>query len=269
MTTEITLPSELADLVAQKLKAFEEIQVEFETSFLFIVNVHGKQRFPALTVSDVVRYLHALWMTNKRTSLLSVSKSIKTYEGLLCLDLLQHWQQDGDTAQVVAFLYRKLDGVSCVEITRQIHEAEELHLAELQVQRLRHGREVLLNRSMNLTVMLDALFSLSEEALAKSVREACVLYGHLPEQIEQQRAAMQSPLYAYVPHQILAERNMRVMNTLGQAIVTDPADKPSQRAAWIQEPQVEASVWAETVIPGYQSLSQDVPVYLAAQSHNV
>lgn len=254
MATEIT-PSELTDLVAQKLKAFEEIQVEFETSFLFIVNVHGKQRFSELTVSDVVRYLHALWMTNKRTSLLSVSKSIKTYEGIQCLDLLQHWQQEGDTAQVVDFLYHKLDGISCVEITRQIHEAEALHLTEVQVNRLQHGRQVLLNRSMNLMVMLDALFALSDEDLAKSVHEACVLYGHVPGQIEQQRAAMQSPLYAYVPHQLLAERNMRVMNTLGQAIVADPEDEPPQRSILIQEPQVEASVWAETIIPGYQSLS--------------
>jgi hypothetical protein len=251
MVTEIMLP----ELVTQKLKAFEQIQVEFEIGFLFIVNVHGKQRFSSLTVSDVVRYLHALWMTNQRTGLLSVSKSIKIYEGLYCLDLLQRWQQDGDTAQVVDFLYRKLDGVSCVEITRQIHAAKHLHLTAIQVQRLQHGRAILVNRSMNLIVMLDALFSLSEEDLATAVNVACALYGHLPEQIEQQRIAMQSPLYAYVPHQVLAERNMRVMNTLGQAIVADPADQPAQRSAQIQAPQVEASVWAETVLPDYLSLS--------------
>ena len=186
MVTEITLP----ELVTQKLKAFEQIQVEFETSFLFIVNVHGKQRFSSLTVSDVVRYLHALWMTNQRTGLLSVSKSIKIYEGLYCLDLLQRWQQDGDTAQVVDFLYRKLDGVSCVEITRQIHAAKHLHLTAIQVRRLQHGRAILVNRSMNLIVMLDALFSLSEEELATAVNVACALYGHLPEQIEQQRIAV-------------------------------------------------------------------------------
>lgn len=251
MATRINPP----ELVMQKLQAFEQIQVEFEKSFLFIVNVHGKQRFSSFTVSDVVRYLHALWMTNNRTSLLSVSKSIKTYEGLECLDLLQHWQQEGDTARVVEFLYHKLDGVSCVEITRQIHEAEALHLTEIQVQRLQHGREVLLNRSMNLMVMLDALFALSEEDLLRAVQSACILYGHLPEQIAQQRSVVQSPLYAYIPHQILAERNMRVMNTLGQAIIADPVDKPARRSALIQDPQVEASVWAETVIPGYQSLS--------------
>ena len=254
MATEIT-PDELSDLVAQKLKAFEQIQVEFETSFFFIVNVHGKQRFSELSISDVVRYLHALWMTNLRTSLLSVSKSIKTHEGMQCLDLLLHWQQDGATAQVVDFLYHKLDGVSCVEITRQIHEAETLHLTEIQVSRLQHGRQVLLNRSMNLMVMLDALFAVSEEELATAVHEACALYGHLPEQIEQQRTTMQSPLYSYVPHQLLAERNMRVMNMLGQAIMADPEDEPAQRSILIQEPQVEASVWAETIIPGYQSVS--------------
>lgn len=255
MATEITLPSDLTDLVAQKLKAFEEIQAEFETSFVFIVNVHGKQRFSALPVSDVVRYLHALWMTDNRTSLLSVSRSIKTHEGVQCLDLLQHWLQEGDTALVVDFLYHKLDGLSCVEITRQIRAAEILHLTQVQVRRLQHGRQVLLNRSMNLMAMLDALFALSEEELAKSVHEACALYGHLPEQIEQQRSSMQSRLYSYVPHQLLAERNMRVMNMLGQAIMADPEDEPAQRSILIQEPQVEASVWAETVIPNYQSLN--------------
>lgn len=224
-------------LVTQKLKAFEQLQSEFEQCFLFIVDIHGQRRFSSLTVSDVVHYLHALWITDCRTSLLSVSKTIKEYGGLRCLDVLQHWQEDGDTAMVIDFLYRKLDGMPFVGITRQIHEARHLHLAEVQAQRLQRGRAVLLNRGMNLMTMLDGLFSLSEDVLATEVHKSCVLYGHLPEQINQQRIAMQSPLYTYVPHQILAERNMRVMNTLGRQIMAEAAEV------------------MEAIIPGYQELS--------------
>lgn len=100
--------------------------------------------------------------------------------------------------------------------------------------------------------MLDGLFSLSEDVLATEVHKSCILYGHLPEQINQQRIAMQSPLYTYVPHQVLAERNMRVMNTLGRQIMAEAADRPASCLQQIDEAQ--ASAVLEAVIPGYQEL---------------
>ncbi|GCF08110.1 hypothetical protein KDI_16740 [Dictyobacter arantiisoli] len=207
-------------LVAQKLEIFEQLQPEFEQLFLFAEQVQGQQRFATLTVADVVRYLHALWMEECRTSLLSISKTVKEYAGQRCLDLLQHWQINGDTASVVDFLTHKLDMLSLVEITRRMQEARTQQGENGPVQRLVHGQRVMLNRSMNLLLMLDAIFSLSPQELTKSVHAACQRYGHLPEQIEQQRAAMQSPLYAYMPHQILAERNILLMNTLGRQITS-------------------------------------------------
>jgi len=42
-----------------------------------------------------------LWICECKTSLLSVSKTVKEYEGAVCLQLLRRWQEEEDTADVV------------------------------------------------------------------------------------------------------------------------------------------------------------------------
>ncbi|GLV56591.1 hypothetical protein KDH_34300 [Dictyobacter sp. S3.2.2.5] len=243
------------ELVVQKMAAFEQLQPEFERSFLFVEQVQGHQRFDSLSVADVVRYLHALWISECKTSLLSIPRTVKEYDGLFCLNLLQNWQEKGDVAAVVAFLYRKLDMLPIVEITRQIQEARRADTAEAQIQRLIYGRKVMLNRQNNLTRMLDALFALSPEELSRQVQQACAEYGHRSDQIEQQRADMQGPLYTFVPHQVLAERNMLVMNTLGRQTMDRPSNPAAQRTSPVQQSHTNPQPLAETVIPNYQDMT--------------
>src|ERR1700693_1373478 len=119
-------------LVKQKLEAFERLQL-----------------------AETVHYFLALWICECKDLLLSVYKSSARYEGRNCLDLLRQCQ-DGETAAVVAFLQRKLDGLPFADFTRQIQEATTLHLAH---EGLVHGRFVLLNQGMNLMQALDAIFS--------------------------------------------------------------------------------------------------------------
>lgn len=245
---------ETQTIVEQKLAAFNRLQPEFEACFQFIEDVHGQKRFPVFSVADIVYYLHALWIGECKTLLLSVSKTVKEYEGRLCLDLLQNWQQEGDTADVVVFLQRKLDMLPLADITRQIHEATHVHGKDDLSQRLLHGRTIMLNRGINLMTMLDTLFSLPEEELAQAIHKACEQYHHLPAQITQQLAEMDTPLYAFVPHQSLAQRNMTVMNKLGVNVIQRPADLPGQRSWRVMEPTEPLSPFAEQVVPGYQEL---------------
>ncbi|GCE16891.1 hypothetical protein [Dictyobacter kobayashii] len=247
--------TDLPDLVVQKLAAFDQLQPEFERCFLFVEHIQGRQRFNSLSVADVVRYLHALWVSECKTSLLSISRTVKEYDGLFCLNLLQRWQEDEDVAAVVSFLYRKLDMLPIADITRQIQEAHRAGTRAEQIQRLVYGRQVMLTRQSNLIQMLDALFSLSPEELSHQVQQACASYGHLPAQIEQQRAAMQGPLYAFAPHQVLAERNMLVMNTLARQTVDRPANPSAQRTSPVQQSETYPQPLAETVIPNYQDMT--------------
>jgi hypothetical protein len=185
--------------------------------------------------------------------LLSIYKNITRYEGHYCLELLRLWQEE-DTASVVAFLHRKLDMQPLAEITRQFHEARRLHNDDGLANRLMHGRKVLLDRGMNLMQALDAIFRLAEEELFKEVRAACEQYGHLPEQIEQQQKEMNSPLYAYVPNQVLAQRNMTVMNKLGVNVTFRPSDLPGRRSWRVVTPTEPLSPYAEHIVVGYQEL---------------
>ncbi|GER86169.1 hypothetical protein KDW_03310 [Dictyobacter vulcani] len=251
MTTGIERP----ELVEQKLTAFEQLQPEFERSFLFIEAIHGQERLEHLTVDDVVQYLHALWVGECKTSLLSIARSVKEYDGLQCLQLLQDWQEHGDLAGVVSFLYRKLNLLPIADITRQIQEAQQAGTSEKQLQRLLHGRQVLLNRGMNFLQMLDALSSLTPDELSRQVQSACQRYGHQPEQIQQQRAAMQSPLYTFVPHQILAERNMLVMNNLIRRIMVLPTDQPSKPVDHVSGRVEPAAPFAESLISPYMDMT--------------
>ena len=240
-------------LVQLKIDAFEHLQPEFEASFQFVQDVHGQRRFPSFPVSDSVRYLHALWICECKGRLLSVPKTVKEYEGKHCLELLRLWQQ-GDTASVVNFLQHKLDMLPLGQITQQYSEAYHLQRDDGLAQRLAHGRRILLNRGFNLMQALDAIFMLSEDALSGEVSAACERYGHLPEQIERQLEEMNSALYSYVPNQVLAQRNMMVMNALGINVTFRPSDLPGLRSWRVLPPTEPLSPYAEHVVEGYQEL---------------
>ena len=241
-------------LVQLKIDAFERLQPEFEASFQFVQDVHGQKRFPLFPVSDLVRYLHALWICECKGRLLSVQKTVKEYEGRRCLELLRQWQQ-GDTASVLSFLQHKLDMLPLAQITQQYSEARQLQSDDGLAQRLAYGRLIMLNRGVNLMQALDAIFVLSDDALSGEVSEACKCYGHLPEQIEQQLEEMKAPLYSYVPNQALAQRNMMVMNMLGINGTLRPSDLPGQRS-WRVLPSTEPlSPYADQVVEGYQELT--------------
>src|SRR6266849_7736449 len=191
------------ELIKQKLEAFERLQDEFEASFHFVQDVHGQKRFASFPVVESVRYLHSLWVCECKDRLLSIYKNIKRYEGQYCLELLGVWQE-GDNTDVVAFLQRKLDMLPFADLTRQYHEALQRGGEFGLARRLAHGRLILLNRGMNLMHALDAIFALPEDQLVKEVHVACERYGNQPSQIERQLTEMESPLYAYVPPQVLA-----------------------------------------------------------------
>ncbi len=249
----VTTPA--AEILAkQKLEAFEQLRPEFESSFHFVQEVHGQWRFSTFPVMESVHYLHALWVCECKDRLLSIYKNIKRFEGRYCLDLLQRWQA-GETADVIAFLHGKLDGFPFVELTHQIMEAKTARSAnDGLVRRLVHGRVTLLNRSMNLMQALDAIFVLSEDDLRNEVQGACAQYGHSPSQIEQQLAEMEDPLYSYVPHQLLAQRNMLVMNKLGMNVMTLPTDRPGERSWKVAAPKEPMPSYAVNMIEGYQEL---------------
>jgi hypothetical protein len=241
-------------LAEQKLAAFEQLQPEFEASFRFVQEVHGQRRFAAFPVAETVSYLHALWVCERKDRLLSIYKNIVRYEGQHCLSLLQRWQA-GETAAVVAFLQRKLDVLPFADLMHQIQEAKTArHSGDGLLRRLVYGRLVLLNRAMYLLQALDGIFALPEENLMREVRVACVSSGHAPSQIEQQLAEVENPLSCYAPHQLLAQRNMLVMNTLGISVMTLPTDLPGERSWKVVAPTEPRCPFAESVIQGYQEL---------------
>lgn len=250
MTTAPTM----IELVNKKLQAFEQLEAEFEASFLFVQNVHGQQRFSSFPIAESVHYLHALWVCECKDRLLSIYKNIARYEGSYCLELLRLWQE-GDSASVVAFLHRKLDMLPFGDLTRQIQEAKDRHKGDGLAQRLIDGRHVLFNRGMNLMQALDSIFALSEDDLVREVQVACDQYGHHPNQIKRQLAEMDTPLYSYVPHQVLAQCNMVVMNKMGVGVMTRPSDSPGQRSWRVVESTEPLAPYAEHVIAGYVELT--------------
>ena len=241
-------------LVKQKLATFERLQPAFEASFRFIQEVHGQRRFATFPVAETVHNLHALWICECKDRLLSVTRSSARYEGRYCLDLLRYWQE-GESAAVVAFLQRKLDGLPFADLTRRIQEATPLrHAGEGPVRRLAHGRLVLLNREMNLIQAVDAIFALPENDLVWEVHVACAHFGHHPSQIEQQLAQVEEPLSSYAPHQFLAQRNMLVMNKLRMNVMMMSTDLPGERSWNIVAPTNPWRPFAEHVIAGYREL---------------
>ena len=101
---------------------------------------------------------------------------------------------------------------------------------------------------------LDAIFTLSEDGLKNELWDACAQYGHIPSQIELQLGEMEDPLYSYVPHRLLAQRNMQVMNKLGMNVMTLPTDRPGERSSKVAPPTEPMSPFAEHTIEGYLEL---------------
>lgn len=245
-------------LAQQKLAAFEQLQPEFEASFHFVQEVHGQRRFATFSVAETVYYLHALWVCERKDRLLSIYKNIVRYEGQHCLHLLQRWQE-GETNAVVAFLQRKLEALPFADIMHQIQEAKTArHAGDGLQRRLLHGRMILLNREMNLLQALDSIFAPPEDKLIQEVQIACTHYGHTPGQIEQQLTETEDPLASYAPHQLLAQRNMLVMNTLGINVMILPTDLPGERSWKVVAPTEPLRPFAESVIRGYQELVSPV-----------
>ena len=163
---------------------------------------------------------------------------------------MRSWQE-GETAAVVAFLQRKLDGLPFADLTRQIQEATTLQLAH---EGLVHGRFVLLNRRMNLMQALDAIFSVQEDDLIHEMQGACAHFGHHPSQVEQQLAQVEDPLSSYIPHQLLAQRNMQMMNKLGIQVLTLRTNLPGERSWTVVAPTNRLRPFAEHMIRGYLEL---------------
>ena len=250
MVEERALPA----LIAEKLAAFDGIEPEFEASFQYVQDVQGQRRFPTFPIAATVRYLHALWVCERKDQLLSVPRTIQRYEGRRCLELLRQWH-GGESADVVAFLQRRLDGLPFAEITRQLEAARSQQSASGLAQRLRRGRIVLLNRSFNLHQAFDPLFTLPETELVAEVRAACAEYGHTPVQIEAQLEDLGSRVYAYVRHPALAQRNMVVMDRLGVRVTADASDRPDRRPWKVAQPTGLSGPLAEQVIDGYVPLT--------------
>src|SRR2546426_9656341 len=204
MTTHPTIANPVTpDIVKQKLAAFEHLQLEFEVCFQYVQDMHGQRRFTSLSIAEIVRYLHALWVCECKDRLLSIPTTITRYEGRHCLTLLHRWQE-GDSADVVAFLQRKLDMLPFADLTRRLQRTRQNRSDDDLAHRLEHGRQVMLNRGIHLMLALDTIFSLPEDALLREVQEACRESGHDPSDIEKQLAEFRDPLYAYIPHQTLA-----------------------------------------------------------------
>jgi len=194
------------------------------------------------------------WSILKKAALLFFSGYGVSPLSPFALDLLQRWQE-GDTADVIAFLHAKLDGFPFVELTYQIIDAKTTRPEDDGlVRRLTHGRQTLLNRSMNLLQALDAIFTLPEEDSRYEVRDACAIYGHSLSQIELQLAEMVDPLYSYIPNRLLARSNMLVMNKLGVNVMTLPTDRPGERTWKVAAPTEPMPSYAMHTIQGYLEL---------------
>jgi len=254
-------------LALAKLAAFQRIEAEFLRSFRFMEILQGQQRLPVCTVADSVRFLHALWICECKDKLLSIPQSMGRYEGRRCLELMRSWQE-GDTGAVVGLLQRKLNNLSTAELTTQIHEARAAG-NEVLADRLDHGRGVMVNRGFHLMQILDAIFTFPEPLLRDQVGLACREFGHAPAQIATQLAEMDSLLYTYAPHPLLARHNMLLMNELGISVTSSFADQPGNRTSRVgaaispQPPYAELTVLGEMTLisplrnnPGYsESLS--------------
>lgn len=254
MAVRLNAPTgERPPLITEKIAVFDTLRAEFESCFAYVAAMHGQKRFLEVPVGSTVLYLHALWICDCKDHLLSIRRTTGRYEGVRCLELLRDWQR-GETAAVITFLQVKLDLVDFAALTRQRQEAigaGKIALAE----RLTHGRATLMDRGWNLHTALTAIFALSDDELMHQVRAACARYKHTPEEIPEQLAAFNSPVYSYVPHPQLASYNMTLMNALGMRVMADPADLPGHRTAAVAAPNLPAAPYAQEVIARELDLS--------------
>lgn len=245
---------------ARKLTEFARIEDEFIASFIFVQEVHGQRRFDTFPLEHVVRYLHALYICELKDRLLSVINTIDRYEGERCLRLLRGWQQ-GETADVIAFIHRKLDNLPFGEVSRQIEQAAGAGDAQT-ASRLTSGRVVLLNRNFNLSHALHAIITPEPEQLRAEVVALCAQLDHTPTALDQQIASLGTGLYAYAPSAALARRNMLLMNRLGVQVVDGGGARPATPSAQDPGGHAESAAtaprpappYAEEVIPGEMTL---------------
>ncbi len=247
-----------SQLVTEKLAEFDRISGEVLANFPYVQDVHGQRRFSSFPILATVHYLHALWICNCKDMLLSVPVTgrrrkgsddrFERYEGQYALELLRQWQE-GKTADLVDFLELKLDYAPFGLIMRSFEAAVQNGDLALS-RRLAHGRMILLNRTHNLVCALRNIFALLPDRQLREVREACAQYGHTIEQCDDQLVAMNSPLYAYLPHPGLARRNMQIMNALGMKIADNAADRPGKRTASVQRPAMPQYAYADYVVVG-------------------
>ncbi len=249
-------------LILDKLARFDQIANEVLENFPYLQDVHGQRRFSSFPIAATARYLHALWVCNRKDMLLSVpiagrrrkgsDDRFERYEGQYALELLRQWQQ-GNTANLVEFLELKLDYAPFGQIT-QSFEAAAWRGDYALARRLAHGRMILLNRAHNLVCGLRTIFALPPDKLVVEVQEACAQYGHTIEQCNDQLEEMNSPLYSYVPHPALARRNMVLMNALGMKLSDNAADRPGRRTTTVQRPVMPQYAYADHVVIGETTL---------------
>jgi hypothetical protein len=244
----------LPDVVAHKLAALDQIEASFEASFHFAQEVQGLRRFATLPISSTVQYLEALVVCDVKDRLLSVPHAVERYEGRTCLALLQRWQT-GASADVVAFLQRKLDALPLAGITRQIEAARADTRAAALTARLEHGRLVLLNRGFNLLAALQPLCTLPTEEVAAQARAACEHSGYTPAQIAEYLRALDGPLYAPLRHPALSQRNMLLMDRVGVHTMTESTASPQVHDRPVAPLPGVTQPYAERVIPGYVTLT--------------
>jgi hypothetical protein len=237
------------EIVARKLEALEALEPKFAASFRYVQEVQGLVRLDPFPIAATVGYLLALAVCDAKDRLLSVPRTIARYDGPTCLELLAAWQQSGASALVVAFLHRRLDALPFADLTRQIEAARRNATDATLLAHLEHGRAILLNRGYNLLRALEPIFALAPDEVAYLVRDACTEHYATPARLAQRRAALDDPLYAYLRHPALAQRNMQLMDRVGVATVPGAHHPP------LAAPETVARPYAEHVISGYVSLT--------------
>lgn len=219
----------ISALIDQKVARIAVLRPEFVRSFPFVQHMHGQTRMAQITVPQVVRYLHALWICDCKDRLLGVPQEASRYEGAHCLRLLAEWQT-GDAAGVVDFLQRKLDAQPFGAITAQWQHAHEHAEGGALAQRLTAGRAALLNRGMHLMLALEAIFALSVTELTRVVVLACQQEHHTPEELTDQLHELESPLFQLVRHPVLARENMVLMNNMSGSLAAQPPVAPVEES---------------------------------------
>ncbi|HEX9036568.1 MAG TPA: hypothetical protein VF808_06205 [Ktedonobacterales bacterium] len=236
----------MTTLARRKLRAFARTEAEFISGFRFVEDVHGLRRFSAFSVSDIVRYLHALYVCECKDHLLSVPLTATRYEGARALELLRGWQE-GDTASVIAFIHRRLDDLPFAELTRAIDGSRRAG-DQPAADRLTSGRAILLNRLFTLALALDALFAQAPDRLISEIQAEARRLGHTRAEIGHQLASLRGDLYRYAPHPALARRNMLLMNSAGLRITDTDGDRPGERTHRVEPGAAPIAPYAEAPI---------------------